>query len=272
MKKIAKILVAVPFLLLSAYIVMSIIATYPIPRGNKVSAEHYTYYKNFIGIYYISVKHSLALFNHGSWGYLRDADQATFEVLDDCWAKDATHVWHRDMAVYNVDVPSFHVNASGLAVDKNHAYIIDYQDFTTIVHPSTSGIDAATAEYFMSRDNILERKWIRDKDFVYLEDVRLEVDRATFRRLGGWMIDKDFVYGTTYNNDAKKWELCRIDSIQTPIKVMRSYLINGRNVIYGNKVIIQDVAVTDFEHTAPEECRINGTLYSFGKPKPQTRE
>ena len=192
MKVATKILVAIPILLLSACIGVSIIATYPIPRGNKVSAEHYTYYKNFIGIYYISVKHSLALFNHGSWGYLRDADQATFEVLDDCWAKDATHVWHRDMAVYNVDVPSFHVNASGLAVDKNHAYIIDYQDFTTIVHPSTSGIDAATAEYFMSRDNILERKWIRDKDFVY---------------------------GTKYNNDANKWELCRIDSIQTPIKV-----------------------------------------------------
>lgn len=39
---------------------------FPIPRGSKVDSYYYTYYKNIFGIYYISVEHAPALFNHGS--------------------------------------------------------------------------------------------------------------------------------------------------------------------------------------------------------------
>ena len=84
------------FVFVSLYIVL------PIPRGNKVDSDYCTYYKNIRGIYYISVEHSLELINHGSWGYLKDVDESTFTVLDNQWAKDATHVWFGDKLIENV--------------------------------------------------------------------------------------------------------------------------------------------------------------------------
>ena len=63
------------------------------------------------------VEHSLELINHGSWGYLKDVE-STFTVLDNQWAKGCNHVWFGDKLIENVDAKTFHINASGVAVDK----------------------------------------------------------------------------------------------------------------------------------------------------------
>ena len=103
---LSKIVIVIATLIV-LYFCMLLFFGFPIPRGSKIDSNYYTYYKNIFGIYYISVEHAPALINHGSWGYLDDADMQTFMVLGEGWAKDANHVWDDDEIVKNTDVKSF---------------------------------------------------------------------------------------------------------------------------------------------------------------------
>lgn len=190
LKKYSKIVIIAS--VIGLCVCVSLYFVFPIPRGSKVNSDYYTYYKNIRGIYYISVEHSLELINHGSWGYLKDVDESTFTVLDNQWAKDATHVWFGDKLIENVDVKTFHINASGVAVDKDNVYIRDYSgngSYSSYISPSHSGIDVETAEYFVYRLGSRQDEWIRDKDYVYHYDKRTDVDRNSFRIIGeDWFI------------------------------------------------------------------------------------
>lgn len=126
------------------YVLLIVFGGFPIPRGRRVNSDYYTYYRNFLGIYYISVKDAPVLFNHGRWRYLDDVDEKSFKVLSEGWAKDVNHVWYRDKIIKNVDVKSFHINEHGVAVDKNKVYIRNRQN----IIPSYSGIDVKTAEFY----------------------------------------------------------------------------------------------------------------------------
>lgn len=191
--------------LIFLYFCMLLFFGFPIPRGSKIDSNYYTYYKNIFGIYYISVEHAPALINHGSWGYLDDADMQTFMVLGEGWAKDANHVWHDDEIVKNTDVKSFHINEHGVAMDKNRVYIHDSSNDEDYIRPSYSGIDVETAEYFVYRLGALQDEWMRDKDFVYHNDRRIDVDRNSFEIYGeDWFVDKDFLYKTLYNDLTRK--------------------------------------------------------------------
>ncbi|MDE6017316.1 MAG: DKNYY domain-containing protein [Muribaculaceae bacterium] len=256
-------------IIIALYVLMCILGGFPIPRGNKVNNNYYTYYKNIFGIYYISVENAPALFNHGSWGYLEDVDNQTFKVLGEGWAKDNNHVWRRDQPVKNVDVRSFHINEHGVAIDKNRVYLHDFLTTTgnTFIRPSHSGIDVETAEYFIYRLGDLQDEWMRDKDFVYHYDKRINVDRNSFEIYGeDWFIDKDFLYKTLYNNVTKKWDLHRIDSLQKPIEAGYHYFRNGRNIIYYDSIILKDIDVQRFEEIGVGKYRINNMLFLFGKP------
>lgn len=253
--------------LIFLYFCMLLFFGFPIPRGSKVDSNYYTYYKNLFGIYYISVKNASALFNHGSWGYLDDVDEETFKVLTEGWAKDINHVWHDDKIVRNTDVSSFHINQYGVAVDKNRVYIRDSSNDEDYIRPSHSGIDVETAEYFIYRLGELQDEWMRDKDFVYHYDQRIEVDRNSFEIYGeDWFIDKDFLYKTLYNDITQKWDLHRIDSLQRPIEAGYQYFRNGRNIIYGDSIILKDIDVQRFEEIGVSKYRINDMLFLRGKP------
>lgn len=249
---------------------VSLYLVLPIPRGSKVNSDYYTYYKNVRGIYYISVEHSLNLINHGRWGYLKDVDESTFTVLDDQWAKDATHVWFGNKLIENVDAKTFHINASGVAVDKDNVYIVDYLSSgscSPYISPSHSGIDVETAEYFVYRLGSRQDEWMRDKDYVYLYDKRTDVDRNSFRIIGeDWFIDKNYVYLTVYNYKTKAWDLCRIDSLQHPIEPGYCYFRNGRNVIYGDSVIVRDIDIQRFEEIGVGKYLVNDMLFLNGEP------
>lgn len=264
--KSSKILIVIASLI-GLYFCMLLFFGFPIPRGSKVDSNYYTYYKNIFGIYYISVEQAPALFNHGSWGYLDDVDEQTFKVLGEGWAKDANHVWHDDKIVKNTDVNSFHINQYGVAVDKNKVYIRDSSNDENYIRPSHSGIDVETAEYFIYRLGVLQDEWIRDKDFVYHYDQRIDVDRNSFEIYGeDWFIDKDFLYKTLYNDVSRKWDLHRIDSLQQPIKAGYQYFRNGRNIIYGDSIILKDIDVQRFEEIGVGKYRVNDMLFLQGEP------
>lgn len=254
-------------IIIALYVLMCFFGGFPIPRGNKVNNNYYTYYKNIFGIYYISVENAPALFNHGSWGYLKDVDNQTFKVLGEGWAKDANHVWHDDKIIKNTDVNSFHINQHGVAVDKDKVFIRDSSNDKDYIRPSHSGIDVETAEYFVYRLGELQDEWMRDKDYVYHYDKRIDVDRNSFEIYGeDWFIDKDFLYKTLYNDVTQKWDLHRIDSLQRPIEIGYLYFRNGRNIIYGDSIILKDIDVQRFEEIGVGKYRINNMLFLWGKP------
>nr|MBD5378000.1 hypothetical protein [Bacteroides sp.] len=254
-------------IVIAMYVLMYIIGGFPIPRGSKVNNNYYTYYKNIFGIYYISVEHAPALFNYGSWGYLDDVDIQTFKVLGEGWAKDANHVWHNDKIVKNTDVNSFHINQHGVAVDKDKVFIRDSSNEWGYIRPSHSGIDVETAEYFIYRLGELQDEWMRDKNFVYHYDKRIDVDRNSFEIYGeDWFIDNDFLYKTLYNDVTRKWDLHRIDSLQKPIEAGYQYFRNGRNIIYNDSIILKYIDVQRFEEIGVGKYRINNMLFLWGKP------
>lgn len=253
--------------MIGLYILMLLFFGFPIPRGSQINPHYHTYYINCRGIYYISVENPLALINHGSWGYLKDADKNTFTILDDNWAKDATHVWFGDELIRNVDVKTFQINAGGVAVDKNNAYIRDFSNGDSYIRPCTSGIDAKTAEYFIYRLGSLQDEWMRDKDYVYHYDKRIDVDRNSFEIIGeDWFIDKQFVYITKYNSTTEQRELCRVDSLQHPSEPGYHYFRNGRNIIYIDSVIVKDVEIQRFEEVGVDKYLVNDMLFLNGTP------
>ncbi|MBQ7823681.1 MAG: DKNYY domain-containing protein [Bacteroidaceae bacterium] len=241
---------------------------FPIPRGTRVCADYSTYYENWRGIYYISVGNVLNLINFGHWGYLEDVDKETFIILDDNWAKDKNHVWYQDKTIKTADVASFDVDKSGLPKDKNHVYVYDVDMHT--FRPSKCNMDVATAEHFIFKNDGQDWTWIRDRNFVYYDETKLDVDRNSFAPLGKtyWWTDKDYVYIDSWNSSLKKCELIKVDSLQSPVDTLNVgsyYLRNGRNIIHLGSVIARDIEVYRFEEVGLGKCIINDMLFENGE-------
>ena len=118
--------------------------------------------------------------------------------------------------------------------------------------PSNCNIDVASAEHFVYNEDGQDWIWIRDKDFVYHDETKLDVDRNTFAPLGKtfWWTDRDYVYMDSWNSSLNKWEVIKADSLQSPIDTLNvgsHYLRNGRNIIYLANVIARDIEVYRFE-------------------------
>ena len=69
-----------------------------------------------------------------------------------------------------------------------------------------------------------------------------------------------------YNNKTQAWDLCRIDSLQHPIEPGYCYFRNGRNVIYGDSVIIRDIDIRRFEEIGVGKYLVNDMLFLNGEP------
>lgn len=257
------IIIAVAF-----YFLTCIIFVIPMPKGTRVCAKYSTFYKNGRGIYYISVDHVLNLIEYGHWGYLEDADEKSFIVLDDNWAKDKKKVWYQNKVIESADVSSFYIDESGLPKDKNHVYV--YSEDIGNFRPTKCGIDVQTAEMFVHKHNGQDWTWMRDKDFVYLDETRLDVDRNTFASLGKsyWWTDKNYVYSDSWDSSLKKNVLIRVDSLQLPIDTLNAgcqYLRNGKNIIYLSSVIAKDIDIVRFEEVGVSKCIVNDMLFYNGK-------
>ena len=237
----------------------------PVPRGTRVSAAHDTYYRNVRGIYFISVSHPLNLITHGHFGYLKGADERSFTVLDDVWAKDAEQVWYEDEPLEGADAASFEVDASGLPKDANCVYVFDTSEGR--YRPARCGIDVETAEYFVPGH--LRSFLMRDRDSVYFYEKPLDVDRNSFTALekADWYIDDDYLYNSGYDASLGQWILNRVDSLRSPVDVPgpgSRYLRNGRNIIYCNAVIARDIDVKRFEEVGVDKCIVNDMLFLDG--------
>lgn len=268
MKNKLRIIFIILIAAIAFYWLPSIFFGLPIPRGTKVCADYSSYYKNWNGIYYISVDNALNLITHGHWGYLKGVDEETFTVLDDNWAKDSSTVWYMDKAISEADAYSFYVDKSGLPKDKNHVYVYDTE--ISSMRPTECNIDVETAEYFVHKQSGLNSSWMRDKDFVYLDETKLDVDRQTFAPLGNsyWWTDKNYVYSDGYDSSTKSTVLIKVDSLQTPLYTLNDgchYLRNGRNIIYMGMVSIRDIDVVRFEEVGLSKCIVNDMLLYNGE-------
>lgn len=267
MKNLPKIILCSIVIIVALYWGLLILFGFPIPRGTRWDSRYNSYYKNAIGIYYISVDHPLALINHGHWGYLDGADEETFVVLDGCWAKDKNAVWYEDRIMRSADVSSFHIDKSGLPKDRNSVFVYDPE--MGRYRPTTCGIDVRTAEYFVHKRNGHDGSWMRDKDFVYLDERRVDVDRTTFAPFGSyWWTDKNYVYRDGYDSSSRKQILIRVDTLRSPLDTLAGgcyYLRNGRNIIYMGTVVATDVDAERFEDIGVSKCVVGDMLFYNGE-------
>ena len=227
--------------LLTCYFLLSSI--FPIPKEERVNPKYGTYYKNLRGIFYITVDNRLALINHGRFGYLKHVDTKSFHILSDEWAKDKHHVF----------VPVLYGHGD-------------------MMRPTNCGIDVKTAEYFVKESHGWpDRSWMRDKDNVFLDEERVDVDRKTFGRFHdtNWWIDKDWIYSEIWDSKLGKKTLKKVDSLQVPLDTLPSagshYLRNGRNIIYCSKVIVKDQDISRFDEVGFDKCMVNDMLFVGGK-------
>jgi outer membrane protein assembly factor BamB len=245
---------------------------FPLPRGTRVNKNIYSYYRNFFGIYYITVEDPIALFNIGEWGYLKDVDYPTFEILGESWSKDAKHVWFGNYLVKTADAESFHLNKSGIPVDKDNVFIVKHLfsvDNPVIVYPSFSGIDPATAEYFICGRDYMHKEWIRDKENVYYKDCKVNVNRNSFKSLNEYFfIDKNHIYATHINDSINEREFITVDSIQYPLDTLchdSKYLRNGNTIIYLDKILVENTEIETLRKVGEEKYIINDMLFVAGK-------
>lgn len=259
------------------------------------------YQVNTKGIVYTSspvVPFAYPFTGNATWGYLKGADIKSFEVIDHQWAKDKNHVWYEYTPVKGVDVATFELGKSGIPKDKYHVFV---QDDLGFYRPTQCGINPATSEYFvMANRPYWDKSWMRDSQYVYFEGRRMDVDRATFRKLTGtgenisrdaeWYVDKDFIYAIRYydfvEDDPQTYDmptlLVRVDTLHKPLEMIprfvkgiidngthcysSEYLHNGRNIIFQNKVVMRDIdvksirVVSDADILNPGICIINDTL------------
>lgn len=243
---------------------------FPIPllNGPRLNPQFGTYRRNLRGIYYISVDHPLQLIEVGTYGYLRGAATDSFVVLSNNWAKDSGHVWHGDDMVEEADAASFRIDKSGLAKDRNNVFVYDAQ--SDAYRPMHADIDVATAEYFVQKGDGQDWIWIRDKDRVWLDETEVQVDRNTFRPLGhsNWWVDKSWVYADYWDADSRRVVLATVDTLHAPIDTLvagSTYLRNGRNIIYLDKVVAKDIEVRRFKDVGVSKCVVNDMLFEDGR-------
>ncbi len=132
----------------------------------------------------------------GNWfelGYTElEADPETFTVLSQEFAKDRQQVYWKDK-VQNVDLTSFTIDEQGTPRDAQHVYYhYDYGDSLHII----KNADAQTYEtYKPVKQEWNYYAWGRDKNAIFLNGTKLDVDRTTFNVLNASIaIDSANVY------------------------------------------------------------------------------
>ena len=71
----------------------------------------------------------------------------------------------------------------------------------------------------------------------------------------------------SWNSSLNKWEVIKVDSLQSPIDTLNAgshYLRNGRNIIYLANVIVKDIEVYRFEEVGLSKCIVNDMLFNNG--------
>ena len=110
-----------------------------------------------------------------------NVDQATFAVLTTTGQRTKTRYGIRPNRQKR-RMPHRSPWISGLPKDKHHVFVYD-ADMCNF-RPSKCNMDVATAEYFVFNKDGQDWTWIRDRNHVYYDETKLDVDRNTFAPLG----------------------------------------------------------------------------------------
>lgn len=236
------------------YPALAIVCTLFISCGKQIDQKSDGYYKTFKGIYYSPNNN---WFNLGLT-YLDDADSKSFIVLGQNYAKDKNHAYYKSKIIKEADVETFYVDTTGLAKDKNNVFVSDY--YTSVCRPAICDIDIMTAEYFVHNQNGQDHLWLRDQQYVYLNEKRIDVDRNTFKSFHEWFIDKNWIYFLYCDSEKEEYKLLSVDSIQNPLETISGtafYLRNGKDIIYLGKIAIHNVDIKSIKALDFTTCVVN---------------
>lgn len=150
------------------------------------------------------------------------------------------------------------IYTTGLAKDKNNVFVSDY--YTSECRPTVCDIDIMTAQYFVHNQNGQDHLWLRDKNYVYLNEKRIDVDRNTFKAFHEWFIDKNWIYFLYCDSEKEEYKLLSVDSIQNPLETISGtafYLRNGKDIIYLGKIAMHNVDIKSIKALDFTTCVVN---------------
>lgn len=135
----------------------------------------------------------------GNWfelGYSElEADPATFIVLSREFGKDNRSIYWKDVSL-EVDYASFRLDAQHIPKDKFAVYL------ESDVYPPSfmEGADPESYERLVIPTGITFQRWGKDKNAIFLNGEKVNVDRNSFQLLSNtFAVDKENIYQIVMN-------------------------------------------------------------------------
>lgn len=207
--------------------------------GKQISQKSENYYKGWFGYYYSPGNNTFELGFHPlevdektfkvlDRYYAKDREQvfyeykpikanpATFVILSDEFSKDNEHVFYKGKILDKAEAKSFHLNETGVALDKNHVFVFIEKIFT--YQPSSINFDKDTVRklYPNQTETSAQRTLLRDKNGVYSENVKLPVDPVSFRKHSsdGYWVDKNGIYSESWDPNTRQVILYDVSNLK----------------------------------------------------------
>ena len=151
--------------------------------GKQIDEKSSRYRKTPFGIVFASFDEA----STDKW--LKDVDEATFEVLSESDARDKNRYWHYGTEITGANPKTLVFIDIDLAKDDKTIFD-QYEGMEW--RKWTCGVDGKTAELVVSEPAGFIYSYLRDKNAIYYLNTRLEADPATFRQftvIGGIFVD-----------------------------------------------------------------------------------
>ncbi len=196
--------------------------------GKQISEKSRNYYKGWFGYYYSPGNNTFE-----SGFHPLDVDEQSFEVLNSIYAKDKSkvfytyeilaanpttfitlsnefakdnkQVFYKGKLLEGADAETFHLNETGVPLDKNHVFVFIEKFFTYV--PSSLNLDKNTVRklYPNQIETSAQRDLLQDKNGVYSGNMKLPVDSSSFRKhtREGYWLDKNGIYSESWDPNTR---------------------------------------------------------------------
>ena len=197
--------------------------------GKQISQKSRNYYKGWFGYYYSPGNNTFELGFHPlevdaetfevlNSVYAKDtnkvfytyqiltANPTTFVTLSNEFAKDDKQVFYKGKLLEGADAETFHLNETGVPLDKNHIFV--FMEGLSTYRPSPLNLDKNTVKklYPNQTETSAQRALLQDKNGVYSGGVKLPLDSGSLRKHGsdGYWLDKNGIYSEQWDPNTQQ--------------------------------------------------------------------
>ncbi|MFI5260317.1 MAG: DKNYY domain-containing protein [Candidatus Paceibacteria bacterium] len=206
-----------------------------LPAGFEIKSDGVYYHSELLAgvdpktVQYIGdgyIKDSKNVYNaYGAGLPVKGADVNTFVTLSNAYEKDINNVYYLSIIVDGADPKTFQVIGGFYAKDTKNVY-----ELNRII----AGADLKTAVLLWSNPKVSQNEYLKDKDSVYLDWVKIQnADPATFTYIGnGYSKDKNSVYFAGDGMGPISYSIVQGSDLATIVPVVGTDYAKDKNHVY----------------------------------------